>query len=138
MNSNILQSKLIERLKTYSNVWRLFMKKMSFLQLMGGNKHLNASGEKLSTNSELVVSFKQQNLRWVIDKLNLTNDHVYNAYQTGFFWKVLPENTLVRNALLDVSRTSTFWVELSTIIIRMLWWHQQFLKLASMILSFFS
>lgn len=61
-----------------------------------GIRFLKISGEKLSSNPELVAPF-QQNLRSIINNLGLTNDQIYNADETGLFWKLLPEKTLVLN-----------------------------------------
>lgn len=61
-----------------------------------GIRFLKVSGEKLSTNPQLVEPFKQE-LKSVIEKLNLVNDQIYNADETGLFWRLLPEKTLVKH-----------------------------------------
>ncbi|XP_066244712.1 jerky protein homolog-like [Euwallacea similis] len=60
-----------------------------------GIRFLKISGEKLSTNPELVPPF-QENLRSLIARLNLTDAQIYNADEADLFWKLLPEKTLVR------------------------------------------
>lgn len=45
-------------------------------------------GAKLSINPELVPSFKQ-GLQLVLDRLNLTNDRIYNAEEIGYFLRKL-------------------------------------------------
>lgn len=60
-----------------------------------GIRLLKISGEKLSTNPELVNPFKQD-LQSMIERLNLTNEQLYNADETGLFWRLLPEKTLVK------------------------------------------
>lgn len=61
-----------------------------------GIRFLKISGEKLSTNPELVEPFKQ-NLRSIIERLNLVNEQIYNADESGLFWRLLPGKTLVRS-----------------------------------------
>ena len=55
---------------------------------------MKISGEKLSTNPELVTPF-QESLESSKNDLHLTNDQIYNADETGLFWKLLPQKTLV-------------------------------------------
>lgn len=59
-----------------------------------GIRHLKISGEKLSAAPEHVGPFKNY-LRKKIEELQLTHDQLYNADETGLFWKLLPERTLV-------------------------------------------
>jgi hypothetical protein len=55
---------------------------------------LKISGEKLSSQPELVDPFKLE-LKNKIQELNLTLDQLYNADETGLYWKLLPDRTFV-------------------------------------------
>ncbi|XP_066261193.1 jerky protein homolog-like [Euwallacea similis] len=61
-----------------------------------GIRFLKISGEKLSTNPEMIEPFKQD-LRSIIEKGNLVNEQIYNADETGLFWRLLPDKTLVKS-----------------------------------------
>lgn len=58
-----------------------------------GIRQLSISGEKLSTNPLAVDPFKLQ-LLTKIEELQLTADQLYNADESGLFWKMLPQKTL--------------------------------------------
>jgi hypothetical protein len=55
---------------------------------------LKISGEKLSSQPELVEPFKLE-LKNKIQELDLTLDQLYNADETGLYWKLLPDRTFV-------------------------------------------
>lgn len=59
-----------------------------------GIRFLKITGEKLSSQPELVDPFKQELYR-IIQELNLSHQQIYNADETGLFWKLLPEKTYV-------------------------------------------
>lgn len=59
-----------------------------------GIRYLKITGEKLSSQPELVESFKVQ-LKDKIQQLGITLDQLYNADETALFWKLLPEKTFV-------------------------------------------
>lgn len=59
-----------------------------------GIRLLKQSGEKLSSNMEDVEPFKRK-LQQLILEHNLPLDAIFNADETGIFWKVLPEKTYV-------------------------------------------
>lgn len=50
-------------------------------------------GEKLLNNEEVVTPFQQEFLK--IIENSLVPDQVYNADESGLFWRMLPEKTLV-------------------------------------------
>lgn len=59
-----------------------------------GIRYLKISGEKLSSQPELVDPFKR-NLQVTISNLQLSKDQIYNADETGLYWKLLPGKTYV-------------------------------------------
>ncbi|XP_030759600.1 jerky protein homolog-like [Sitophilus oryzae] len=59
-----------------------------------GIRYLKISGEKLSSQPELVHPFKR-NLEVKIKDLQLSEDQICNADQTGLCWKLLPGKTYV-------------------------------------------
>ncbi|KAK9880168.1 hypothetical protein WA026_010040 [Henosepilachna vigintioctopunctata] len=59
-----------------------------------GIRFLKITGEKLSSQPELVDPFKQR-LMQLIQELNLNENQLYNADETGLFWQLLPEKTYV-------------------------------------------
>ncbi|XP_050293901.1 jerky protein homolog-like [Anthonomus grandis grandis] len=59
-----------------------------------GIRFLTISGEKLSSEPELVGPFKRT-LRLKINQLQLTKEQIYNADETGLYWKLLPGKTYV-------------------------------------------
>lgn len=59
-----------------------------------GIRLLKMSGEKLSSQPELVNPFKE-NFRRIVQELNLNKHQIYNADETGLFWKLLPDKTYV-------------------------------------------
>lgn len=59
-----------------------------------GIRHLKISGEKLSSNAVAVDPFKKI-LKQKIDELGISRDQIYNADETGLFWKLLPDKTFV-------------------------------------------
>ncbi|XP_037959124.1 jerky protein homolog-like [Teleopsis dalmanni] len=59
-----------------------------------GIRLLQISGEKLSSQSQLVDPFKEK-LKDKIAEFELCNDQLYNADESGLFWKLLPEKTYV-------------------------------------------
>ncbi|XP_037817425.1 jerky protein homolog-like, partial [Lucilia sericata] len=52
------------------------------------------SGEKLSAQSQFVNPFKIK-LKAKIEDLGLSNDQLYNADESGLYWKLLPQKTYV-------------------------------------------
>ncbi|XP_066258000.1 jerky protein homolog-like [Euwallacea similis] len=62
-----------------------------------GIRFLRISGEKLSSQPELIDPFKKQ-LKNKMQKLGITLDQLYNADETGLYWKLLPDKTFVSSA----------------------------------------
>lgn len=62
-----------------------------------GIRFLKISGEKLSSQPELVDPFKIQ-LKNKMEELGLTLEQLYNADETGLYWKLLPDKTFVSAA----------------------------------------
>ncbi|KAH0815288.1 hypothetical protein GEV33_007503 [Tenebrio molitor] len=69
-------------------------KKKNYFVPTGLYWFLKVSGEKLSSQPELVDPFKLE-LKNKIQELNLTLDQLYNADETGLYWKLLPDRTFV-------------------------------------------
>lgn len=59
-----------------------------------GIRFIKISGEKLSSQPELVQPFKDL-LAAKIGELELSKDQIYNADESGLFYKLLPEKTYV-------------------------------------------
>lgn len=59
-----------------------------------GVRFLKISGEKLSSQPELVDPFKEK-LRKVIQEYDLNEHQLYNADETGLYWQLLPDKTYV-------------------------------------------
>lgn len=59
-----------------------------------GIRFLKMSGEKLSSASENVSPFKVEFLQ-LIKTQKLTLHQIYNADETGLYWKILPDKTYV-------------------------------------------
>lgn len=59
-----------------------------------GIRLLKQTGEKLSSEAGLVGPFKEK-LAHTIKELNLPLDAIFNADETGLYWKLLPDNTYV-------------------------------------------
>ncbi|XP_037827591.1 jerky protein homolog-like isoform X2 [Lucilia sericata] len=59
-----------------------------------GVRLLKVSGEKLSSQPELVDPFKLK-LKQKIEEMELCNDQLNNADESGLFWKLLPDKTYV-------------------------------------------
>lgn len=62
-----------------------------------GIRLLKHSGEKLSSNTEHVDPFKREFHKVIIDN-NLTKEAIFNADETGLYWKTLPEKTYVHSS----------------------------------------
>lgn len=97
VTGSILQHKAKEFHKRYysgnfnaSHGWLTRFKKRYGVRL------LKLSGEKLSSRADYVDPFKSQ-LRQIIREQNLNNHAVFNADETGLFWKMLPEKTYVHS-----------------------------------------
>ncbi|XP_039968733.1 jerky protein homolog-like [Bactrocera tryoni] len=59
-----------------------------------GIRLLQISGEKLSSLPQFVDPYKEK-LKAKMAELELCNDQLYNADESGLFWKLLPEKTYV-------------------------------------------
>lgn len=59
-----------------------------------GVRLLKITGEKLSSQPQLVDPFKQK-LKEKIKEMDLCKDQIYNADESGLFWKLLPGRTYV-------------------------------------------
>lgn len=59
-----------------------------------GIRHLKVSGEKLSSDPNVVRPFLQK-LSDKIKELNVMPNQIYNADESALFWKLLPDRTLV-------------------------------------------
>ncbi|XP_014366598.2 jerky protein homolog-like [Papilio machaon] len=62
-----------------------------------GKRQLKVSGEKVSSNTEAVQPFQEKFLNEIKEK-NLCPEQIYNADESGLFWKVLPDKTLASSA----------------------------------------
>jgi hypothetical protein len=62
-----------------------------------GIRQLSITGEKLSSDVAAVEPFKNV-LRNKIKEMQLCPDQIYNADESGLFWKLLPQRTLVHQA----------------------------------------
>lgn len=58
---------------------------------------MTISGESLSSDYDAVLPFIEK-LQRIIEENNLTADQLYNADESGLFWKVLPNKTLAHTA----------------------------------------
>lgn len=61
-----------------------------------GIRQLSISGEKLSSDTLAVEPFKMKLLE-KIEEMNLCSDQLYNADESGLFWKMLPQKTLAHS-----------------------------------------
>ncbi|XP_025192185.1 jerky protein homolog-like [Melanaphis sacchari] len=59
-----------------------------------GIRHLKISGEKLSSKVDCIEPFQKYFEQLVIQK-NFKAEQIYNADESGLFWRMLPEHTLV-------------------------------------------
>lgn len=59
-----------------------------------GIRQLTVCGEKLSSNESAVQPFQREFLHKV-NEMGLVPDQVYNADESGLFWRMLPNKTLV-------------------------------------------
>ena len=59
-----------------------------------GIRQLQITGEKLSADKSAVEPFRQKFLD-KIKQMNLVPDQVYNTDESGLFYRVLPNKTLV-------------------------------------------
>lgn len=59
-----------------------------------GIRFLKLAGEKLSSQPELIAPFKEK-LSEKITELQLNLDQIYNADESGLYWKLLPDKTYV-------------------------------------------
>ncbi|XP_031344576.1 jerky protein homolog-like [Photinus pyralis] len=59
-----------------------------------GIRLLKIAGEKLSSQPELINPFTNE-LAKIIKELDLTENQIYNADETGLYWKLLPDKTYV-------------------------------------------
>lgn len=62
-----------------------------------GIRILSMTGEKLSCDTDAVEPFKEE-FKKAIDEMGLTPDQVYNADESGLFWRLLPNKTYVHRA----------------------------------------
>lgn len=61
-------------------------------------RFLKVCGEKLSSQPELVEPFKHKLFK-IIEDLSLTPEQIYNADESGLFFKLLPDKTYVMSQL---------------------------------------
>lgn len=59
-----------------------------------GLRFLKVSGEKLSSDFASIEPFKKQLKDKIVEK-GLKISQIYNADETGLYWKILPEHTFV-------------------------------------------
>jgi hypothetical protein len=62
-------------------------------KLRNGIRKLFVSGEKLSVNSDAAGKFVEEFTKLISDE-NLTAEQIYNADETGLFWRCLPRKAL--------------------------------------------
>lgn len=58
-----------------------------------GIRRLKMSGEKLSNDEDAIGPFQQEFAK-IISEKNLTSEQVYNADESGLYWRLLPDHTL--------------------------------------------
>ncbi|CAH1366293.1 unnamed protein product [Tenebrio molitor] len=89
--TKILHAKFYENSFRASNGWLQTFKKRY------GIRFLKIAGEKLSSQPELIIKKKpfKLELKNKIQELDLTLDQLYNADETGLYWKLLPDRTFV-------------------------------------------
>nr|CAI5841307.1 unnamed protein product [Callosobruchus analis] len=59
-----------------------------------GIRSLKVTGEKLSDDENAVVLFRTE-LKQKVEQLGLSPEQIYNADQSGLYWRCLPEKQLV-------------------------------------------
>lgn len=59
-----------------------------------GVRFLKITGEKLSSQPELIAAFKER-LKRVIQEHEFNEHQIYNADETGLYWRLLPDKTYV-------------------------------------------
>lgn len=62
-----------------------------------GIRQLSITGERLSSNAAVVEPFKKK-IKQKIDEMQLSMDQIYNADESGLFWRMLPQKTLAHRA----------------------------------------
>ena len=58
-----------------------------------GIRRLKITGEKLSINKSTIEPFRNELLQ-VINEKNVSAEKIYNADESGLFWRMLPDKTL--------------------------------------------
>lgn len=97
ISGDILKQKAIqlhERLCSNNETFNASDGWLQKFKVRHGIRLLKMSGEKLSSTLENVSPFKG-NFFNKIKTLNLTHDQIYNADETGLYWKLLPDKTYV-------------------------------------------
>lgn len=59
-----------------------------------GIRFLKVCGERLSSNVDAVLPFKQEFMK-IVKEMDLHEDQIYNADESAIFWRALPTGTLV-------------------------------------------
>ncbi|XP_031334645.1 jerky protein homolog-like [Photinus pyralis] len=59
-----------------------------------GVRFLKITGERLSSNPEVVDPFKQKFIQ-MMEEHSLNSNQIYNADETGLYWQLLPDKTYV-------------------------------------------
>jgi hypothetical protein len=83
-----LHAKFYESSFRASNGWLQKFKKRY------GIRFLKIAGEKLSSQPELIAPFKEK-LSKKVTELQLSLEQIYNADESGLYWKLLPDKTYV-------------------------------------------
>ncbi|XP_037817448.1 jerky protein homolog-like [Lucilia sericata] len=95
VNGTALKTKAIEiQNRLYSGGFHASDGWLSRYKKRYGIRLLKESGEKLSSRADLVEPFKKD-LQNIIIENNLTLDAIFNANETGMYWKMLPDKTFV-------------------------------------------
>jgi hypothetical protein len=83
-----LHAKFYESSFRASNGWLQTFKKRY------GIRFLKIAGQKLSSQPELIAPFKEK-LSKKVTELQLSLEQIYNADESGLYWKLLPDKTYV-------------------------------------------
>lgn len=96
VNGPLLQEKALQFHKTFKDGDEVFTASNGWLhrwKTRYGIRQLNITGEKLSCDHEIVVSFKED-IKNLIEKENLSLEQLFNCDETGLNFRMLPNKTL--------------------------------------------
>lgn len=96
ITSHILREKAIQLYAKYygDNKFNASRGWLNKFKKRHGIRYLKVSGEKLSSDSDVVKPFLQK-LANKIREMHLQPNQIYNADESALFWKLLPDRTMV-------------------------------------------